>query len=181
MSRIHNVQRVDGNVEPHVTMSFRGGPERRIGVYQDANGIYLHFRQAWHWCENDGSAFLLWGKLSKKEKTLITTRVRTTYGKEQVYIETFQDGQACVLCLPENPRMYLECDIVDANGMLQQTRLDPDKEALETELLTKNAERHRHTLIKATNYQKIPRPSSCFFMSDGTFRYKPGEIRPMLD
>ena len=180
MSRIHNVQRVNGKVEPHAIMEFRGGPERYIGVYQDANGIYLHFRGAWHWCENDGSAFLLWGELTKKEKNFITSRVRTMYGKGQVYIETFQGGQACVLCLPENPRMYLECDIVDANGVLQQTRLDPDKEALEIDLLSKMKNRQCHTLIYA-KYHKTPKMKSCFFMSDGTFRYKPGDIRPMLD
>lgn len=179
-----NVQRVNGDVEPHVTMSFRDFTDD-IGVYQDANGIYLHFRGAWHWCENDGSAFLLWGKLEDREKNHIKSR--TLYVKDQVYIETFRGGQACVLCLPEDPRRYLEYDVVDANGVLQQTRLDLGKDALEMQVQKnykknkKNSNRRRHTLIKATNYQKIPRPSSCFFMSDGTFRYKPGEIRPMLD
>lgn len=82
--------------------------------------------------------------------------------------------------------MYLEYDVVDANGVLQQTRLGLGKDALEMQVQTnfkkikKNAGRRRHMLIYA-EYQKIPRPSSCFFMSDGTFRYKPGEIRPMLD
>lgn len=186
MSRIHNVQRVNGKVDPHVTMSFRDFTYD-IGVYQDANGIYLHFDQSWHWCENDGSAFLLWGKLKPGEKNHITSRSTATYVKDQVYIETFRDNQACVLCLPEDPRMYLEYDVVDANGVLQQTRLDLGKDALEMQVqknfkkIKKNTGRRRHMLKKATNYQKIPRPSSCFFMSDGTFRYKPGEIRPMLD
>lgn len=186
MSDIHNVQRVNGNVIPNAIMVFRGGSE--IGVYQDANGIYLHFNKAWHWCENDGSAFLLWGKLSTSEKKRIKARATTTYVKDQVYIETFRDGQACVLCLPVDPRMYLEYDVVDAKGVLQQTRLDPDKEALEMHLQNKfnktmkklNKKRQRHTLIYA-EYRKEPKPPSYFFMSDGTFRYKPGEIRPMLD
>lgn len=197
---IHDVQ-VLQDIDPktipnHAIMEFRHYP-RPIGVHQYIDSIFLLFQgpeknsARWHGCLNDGetrSAFLLWGELQPHEERRITSRVNSNVN-DQVYIECFRGEAACVLCLPVNARTYLEYDVVDANGVLQQTRLDPDKDPIEKKhreptkasKKRKQVESMRYFLVRTT-INPIPQAQrSCFFMSDGTFRYVPGAIRPMLD
>ena len=169
-------------------MTFRNYTER-IKVFQHGADIFLYFRGSWHACQNDGNqktAFRLWGDLNPHEVKRIKLRM-SGFVRDQVFIESFRNNEACVLCLPVNPRLYLEYDVVDANGMLQQTRLDPDTDPFEKRQIepsrqtAKKVKSTRHFLIH-TDYRDMPSMQrSCFFMSDGTFRYVPGAIRPMLD
>lgn len=189
MTHIHKVQSVDIDVEAQAVMIFRDFTYA-IGVYQDANGIYLSLQagdqQSWYRCENDGSAFLLWGELNDNLKE--TQRINERAPKDQVYIETFREGSACVLCLPVHAGAYLEYDLVDTTGELQRTRIEYNQSPLEDQQHVKSRRwkklklsSQRYFLIRADYNTNQTMQTSCFFMSDGTFRYKPGDIRPMLD
>lgn len=183
MTHIHKVQRVDGDAEAQAVMTFRDFTGN-IGVYQHDDRIFLKFGGHWHECVSDGSAFLLWGELNDNLKE--TQRIKKRAPKDQVYIETFREGSACVLCLPEYAGAYLEYDLVDTTGELQRTRIEYDQPPLEDQQHKKSRawkklSSQRYFLMRADYNTNQPMQTSCFFMSDGTFRYKPGDIRPMLD
>lgn len=182
---------MDGQVEAQAVMTFRDF-EEEIGVYQHDDRIFLKFRGEWHECVSDGkpmTAFLLWGELNNNFKE--TQRINDRAPKDQVYIETFREGSegsACVLCLPVHAGAYLEYDLVDTTGELQRTRIEYNQSPLEDQQHVKTRRwkktklsSQRYFLMRATYDTNQPMQTSCFFMSDGTFRYKPGDIRPMLD
>ena len=173
------------------TMYFRDFPGD-LSIWQSDLGasagtqIYMFYNASWYRCNVTGKhscVFLLKGALTDVEKNHIRHRSRKQLG-DQVYLESFRDGAAVVLCLPVDVRDYLEFDIVNEKGIMQITQLhDKSVEILRQTNRKNDIESRRFFLCKTamSNIPKTPKTSTCFFMSDGTFRYVPGAIRPMLD